>query len=68
MLKLIAGWILVLLGVALGGFGLLALAGPPQTLGLGSAAQLLALQTQMLVLGSTSLIVGTILLTTRRRD
>jgi len=37
-------------------------------LGLGSAAQLLALQTQMLVLGSTSLIVGTILLTTRRRD
>lgn len=68
MLKLIAGWILVLLGLAIGGFGLLALAGPPSTLGLGSAAQLLALQTQMLVLGSTSLIVGTILLTTRRRD
>lgn len=67
MLKLIAGWILVLLGLALGGFGLLALAGPPATLGLGSAAQLLALQTQMLVLASTSLIVGTILLTTRRK-
>lgn len=66
--RAILGWALVLIGLALGAFALVALAGPPVALGLSSGAQLLALQTQTLVVASTSIIVGTILLSVRNRS
>lgn len=65
--RVILGWALVLIGLALGAFSLVALDGPPAALGLGSGAQMLALQTQTLVVASTSIIVGTILLSVRNR-